>query len=127
MTRFFLLLATIACVSPASATSIESWQVRLASLTCISAMPSCTTAAPRRDTNRDRVMLAQRRFDCFDRCFAEFKACLGEPTRTDPPQVIPPNSGRGNVPTPPPFEFCLTQVKQACEATCVKIEPAPPK
>ena len=124
MTRLLALLAAIACVSPACATSLDQPQVRLASLTCASAAPSCTTTAPRRDSSRDRLMLAQRRFDCFDRCFAEFKACLGEPTRIDPPQTIPDKPG-GNVPTPPPFEFCLINVKQACEQSCVKIEPAP--
>jgi hypothetical protein len=124
MTRLCALLAAIACATPAFATSLDQPHVRLASLSCTSAAPSCTTTAPRRDPSRDRLMLAQRRFDCFDRCFAEFKACLGEPTRTDPPQTIRDNFGTGNVPTPPPFEFCLINVKQACEQSCVKIEPA---
>jgi hypothetical protein len=122
MTRLLVLLATIACVSPAAAS--DQSRVRLASLTCPTEAASCMTAAPRRDAGRGQIMLAQRRFDCFDRCFADFKSCLGEPTRTDPPVIIrePPIGSSRSVPTPPPFEFCI-RVKQECEATCVGIDP----
>jgi hypothetical protein len=122
MPRLLVLLATIACVSPAAAS--DQPRVRLASLTCPSAAAPCATTAPRRDVRRDRIMLAQRRFDCFDRCFAEFKTCLGEPTRTDPPQTLKPPGSDNTVPTPPPFEFCI-RVKQECEAICVGIDPPP--
>jgi len=54
-------------------------------------------------------------FDCLDRCFAEFKACLGPPP--DPNKPIPPPNG-SSVPTPPPFEQCK-RARDECEAQCL--------
>lgn len=61
-------------------------------------------------------------FQCVDRCYTEFKQCLGTPPdSTGEPPVLKcpdgPCDGEGTVPTPPPYDFCLA-AKQQCEATC---------
>jgi len=56
---------------------------------------------------------------CLDRCFADFKTCLGVPPRNDPRTTLP--NGRG-VPTPPSFDECK-RARDECEAACMP----PPK
>ncbi len=56
-------------------------------------------------------------FDCYDRCIADFKTCMGENSSNGPPKTqLPPGSGN-TVPTPPPYEFCIG-VQDQCIATC---------
>src|SRR3954468_16130807 len=74
-------------------------------------------------TSSARQRLAQTiPFDCLDRCFADFKTCLGTPPRQDPPVIIPPPNSGGNVPTPPSFDQCK-RARDECEAQCLP----PPK
>lgn len=56
-------------------------------------------------------------FDCLDRCFADFKTCLGIPPRTDPPVTLP-NGRPGTVPTPPSFDLCK-RARDECEVQCL--------
>ena len=56
-------------------------------------------------------------FDCLDRCFAEFKTCLGTPPNDGRPVIIP-NGRSGTVPTPPPFDLCK-RIRDECDAACV--------
>ena len=57
-------------------------------------------------------------FDCLDRCFAEFKTCLGTPPRDGGPPVILPNGRGGSVPTPTPFDLCK-RARDECDAACI--------
>ena len=70
--------------------------------------------------SRARQRLAQTGpFDCFDRCFAEFKTCLGTPRDGGgSPVIIPPDGRDGTVRTPPPFDLCM-RARAECDAACV--------
>jgi hypothetical protein len=78
------------------------------------------SASPREaaaQTSGSRQRLAQTiPFDCLDRCFAEFKTCLGTPPRGD---LMPLPNGRGEgVPTLPPFDLCK-RARDECDAQCI--------